>query len=384
MDIFASGYHESVNGDRINTMKDEDKTKKRLIEELKELREKTSAVKTVEAEHKNTLEALLESENLYKMIFESANDGIIIHDAEGHIFDVNQTMYKRLGYTKQELIKMSLNGLVTPEFAEKITERMSTLKKDGVAIFESADIRKDGTVMPVEVNARFINYKGQKIILSVVRDINERKLAEDLIMSTYRENEIIRDEIKRQAIFDHEIISRILEFLHKKLEKETIKTDLQAVKNRIKTIDFIKRRLYNSPSLLRINISNPIEKLISYSYSLYCAGIKNIRVKREIQDVNLDLDKAIPCALIINELLSNSLKHAFPNDLKGEIVISLNKSECGTQILHFKDNGIGFPETIDFRNTTTLGMQIVMNLVDQLDGEIEIRRKPGTEFILQF
>jgi len=365
-------------------MKDQNKTKERLIEELHDLRQKVAKSEKFESEHKNVTDALLESESSYRMIFESANDGIIIHDTEGHIFDVNQTMYKRLGYTKQEIIKLSLKGLVTPEFAEKITKRMGTLKKEGVAIFESADRRKDGTVMPVEVNARHINYKGHKLILSVVRDIHERKMAEDLIMSTYRENETIREEIKHQIRFDHEVFSRILEILQEQLEKETIMADIQAAENRVKTINFIKRKLYSSPSLLRIDISNPIEKLISYSFSLYCAGIKNIQVQRELQDARLDLHKAIPCALIINELLSNSLKHAFPDSSKGEIVISLSKAACGSQILHFKDNGKGFPESIDFRNTTTLGMQIVMNLVDQLDGEIEMRRKPGTEYILQF
>jgi PAS domain S-box-containing protein len=240
-------------------MKNTKESRERLLEEIK---------------------ILLESENLYRMIFESANDGIIIHDAEGHILDVNQTMYKRLGYTKQEIIKLSLKGLVTPEFAGKIRERMGTLKKEGVAIFESADRRKDGTVMPVEVNARYIEYKGHKLILSVVRDINERKLAEDLIMTTYRENEIIRDEIIRQVKLDDEIFSRILEFLPGKLKKVQTDVDIQAVKNRIKTINFIKRTLYSSPSFLRINVANPIEKLIGYSFSLYCAGIKNIKIHR--------------------------------------------------------------------------------------------------------
>lgn len=365
-------------------MKDHNKTKERLIEELHDLRQQIAKSDKFESEHKNVTDALLESENLYRMIFESANDGIIIHDAEGHIFDVNQTMYKRLGYSKQEIIKLSLKGLVTPEFAEKIKERTATLKKEGVAIFESADRRKDGTVMPVEVNARHINYRGHKLILSVVRDIHERKMAEDLIMSTYRENETIREEIKRQVRFDHEVFSRSLEIIYERLEKETIMTNMQAAQNRLKTVNFIKKSVYNSPSLLRIDISNPIEKLISYSFSLYCAGIKNIRVQRKLQDTRLDLHKAIPCALIINELLSNSLKHAFSDGSKGEIVISLSKAGCGSQILHFKDNGKGFPESIDFRNTTTLGMQIVMNLVDQLDGEIEMRRKEGTEYVLQF
>jgi PAS domain S-box-containing protein len=320
-----------MHGDRINTMKDNDKTKERLIKELK---------------------ILLESEDTYRMIFESANDGIIIHDTEGNIFEVNQTMYNKLGYSKQEIIKLSLKGLVAPEYAMKIKERMDLLKKDGVAIFESADRRKDGTVMSVEVSARYINYKGQKLILSLVRDINERKIAEDLIMSTYRENETLIDEIKRQA--------------------------------RFYPIDFIKKRLYRSPSLLRIDISGPIKKLVSYSFSLYRVGLKNIQVKREIHDARLDLEKAISCALIINELLSNSLKHAFPDDRKGEIVINLRKAPCGGHILRFHDNGTGFPDKIDFRKTSTLGMQLVMDLVDQLDGEIEMRRNQGTEFIVQF
>lgn len=350
-----------MDGDGINTMKD--KTKEHLIEELK---------------------ILLESEDTYRMIFESANDGIIIHDTEGNIFEVNQTMYNRLGYSKQEIMKLSLKGLVAPEYAMKIKERMDLLKKDGVAIFESADRRKEGTVMSVEVSARYINYKGQKLILSLVRDINERKIAEDLIMSTYRENETLIDEIKRQARFYHDVFSRILEFLHKNPERETIKANIEDAQNRIKAIDFIKKRLYRSPSLLRIDISGPIKKLVSYSFSLYRVGLKNIQVKREIHDARLDLEKAISCALIINELLSNSLKHAFPDDRKGEIVINLRKAPCGGHILRFHDNGTGFPDKIDFRKTSTLGMQLVMDLVDQLDGEIEMRRNQGTEFIVQF
>jgi two-component sensor histidine kinase len=124
--------------------------------------------------------------------------------------------------------------------------------------------------------------------------------------------------------------------------------------------------------------------LIAYSFSLYCAGVKNIQVQRKIQDVTFDLEKALASTLIINELLSNALRHAFPDDTNGKIIISLNKATCGTQILHFKDNGIGFPRNIDFRRTTTLGMQIVMKLVEQLDGAIEMRRKSGTEYIVEY
>ncbi len=365
-------------------MRNHDQTKARLLEELKGLRQKVKKSEKIELEHKTITEALLESENLYRMIFESANDGIIIHDAKGRIFDVNQTMYKRLGYTKQELLKMSLKDLVTPEFAKKVKDRVSRLKEEGVAIFESADQRKDGTAMPVEVSARYIDYKGQKLILSIVRDIHERKLAEDLIMSTYQEKEIVLEEIKRHTKVDQEIFLRILEqgfsAFTKKQEAESIKN----ARNRIKSMTFIKERMYRTPSVSKIDLAEPIKQLVRFMSSLYPAGIKKIQIQTEIQNTSLDLARAITLSLIINELLSNSLKHAFPDDRKGEIIINLRKAECGTQILHFRDNGIGFPDTLDFRKTSTLGLQLVMDLVDQLDGEIELRRSEGTEFIVQF
>ena len=125
--------------------------------------------------------ALKETEIRYRLVFDNINDGIIIHDASGRIFDVNQTMYERLGYTKAEMLEMTLPDLVSPEFTEKIKPRIKQLQEQGVAIFESADKRKDGTYMPVEISTRYVDYKGKKLIQSVVRDIQERKMAESLI-----------------------------------------------------------------------------------------------------------------------------------------------------------------------------------------------------------
>ena len=333
---------------------------------------------------KEELKILLESENLYRMIFESANDGIIIHDEEGHIFDVNQTMYKRLGYTKQEIIKLSLKGLVTPEFAGKIRERMVTLKKDGVAIFESADRRKDGTAMPVEVNARYIDYKGHRLILSVVRDIQERKLAEDLIMSTLQEKDILLKEIKRQTTFDLDVFSRILERLSGSREENSLVENTQNAKNRIKSMAYIKERVYSYPSISKIDFAELTTKLIRFVSALYPIGTKNIHIKNDIQNIDLELVNAIPLALIINEFLSNTLKHGYNDSNEGVVTIKLSKENNGKHVLRFIDDGIGFPDTLDFRKTSTLGMQLVMELVGHLNGNIELGTHEGTEFIVEF
>ncbi|MGD9344985.1 MAG: PAS domain S-box protein [Candidatus Aminicenantes bacterium] len=365
-------------------MKNETKTKERLIQELQDFHQKVVQIERLKAEHKNVTKALLESENLYKMIFESANDGIIIHDTEGRIFDVNRTMYKRLGFTKQELLKMSLKDLVTHEFSKRVSERMSLLKKEGVAIFESADRRKDGTVMPVEVSARYVDYKGQKVILSIVRDIHERKLAEDLILSALQEKDILLKEINRQIRFDLEIFFRMMEKLSRTKEEHSPVKAAQEIQSRIKTIAYIKERLYSFPSLSKIDFAEFTTRLVRFVSTLYPSREKGVNITNKVQNIYLDIVKAIPLALIINEMLSNSLKHAFHGNNKGKIIIEIRKKENGKYILRFFDNGIGFPKSFDFKNTATIGMQIVNDLVDQLHGKIELNTDKGTEFMVQF
>jgi len=103
-----------------------------------------------------------------------------------------------------------------------------------------------------------------------------------------------------------------------------------------------------------------------------------------VGDVFLDINRAIPCGLIINELVSNSLKHAFPDGRRGEIAVKMDKNKRGKYLLLVKDTGIGFPEGVDFHQTETLGMQLVTDLVRQLDGNIKLKRDEGTEFRIVF
>ncbi len=130
---------------------------------------------------KRAEEALQHSEEKFRTLFESATDAIEIIDMQGNFIDVNRTAYERLGYTKEELLSMHLSRLDHPDFAEKIPERMEHLKKHGWCVCESAHLRKDGTYMPVEINARIMNLNGKQVFLSTVRDITERKNAEETI-----------------------------------------------------------------------------------------------------------------------------------------------------------------------------------------------------------
>jgi len=146
-------------------------------------------------ERKRSEKALYESEKKYRDMFESATDSIFILDLEGNFIDVNSIAYTRLGYSKNEMLSMHISQLDPPEFAAKVPERMAQLRDHGFAIFDSAHLRKDGTVMPVEINARLYDYDGKKAYLSFIRDITERKKAEHNLQKAEQEIRTIYNSI---------------------------------------------------------------------------------------------------------------------------------------------------------------------------------------------
>ncbi len=337
-----------------------------------------------DALHTEIQEALLESENRYRMIFDNINDGIIIHDAEGNIFDVNQTMYKRLGYTKAEMIKMSLNDLVAPEFAHNIGVHVKTLKEQGVAIFESGDKRKDGTYMPVEISARTVDYKGKKLIQSVVRDIQERTLAEELISANLREKEALLEEIQTRTKFDNHVFSMILEQLIKIDDLRTLENSFENQRKRLLTLRFIQNKIYQHKNPLRVNFCGVIQSLASYVYNFYPLRDIAIDIQVNCENESFDMPTSMNCAQIVSELLSNALRHGFEGQKQGTIELDFLTSQNGKQIVRVADSGVGFPKELDLFNTQTIGLQVVTTLVEKLSGEIHLDRKTGTAIQIEF
>lgn len=172
-------------------MRDETKTKKQLINELVELRKQTEKLKNI-ADRKKTEEKLYASEKKFRTLFNSANDAIAIHDIDGHFLEVNETICKRLGYSYEELINMTPMDIDTSENAARVRERIEELLQRKYLIFETAHVCRDGTVIPVEVSSRIIDYNGVPAVLSIARDITERKNAEEkLLLANERLNYLL-------------------------------------------------------------------------------------------------------------------------------------------------------------------------------------------------
>jgi PAS domain S-box-containing protein len=217
------------------------------------------------------------------------------------------------------------------------------------------------------------------IIIS--QDITKLKQAERQIKASLREKEILLQEIHHRVKNNMQVISSILNLQSRSIKSKKALEIFKSSQDRVRSMALIHERLYQSKDFTKVDFSGYVQSLAGYLFSSYGIGSDAIRLAMDIKDISLGLSTAIPCGLIINELVSNSLKHAFPNRKKGEIKIALhplNENEIG---LIVSDNGIGLPNKTNFRKTKSLGLHLVTILAeDQLQGEIKLDRTKGTSF----
>jgi PAS domain S-box-containing protein len=237
---------------------------------------------------------------------------------------------------------------------------------------------------------RWINALGQadyneegipRWMTGVCIDITERKKAEDETKKSLEEKELLLREIHHRVKNNLQIIASLLNLQESCVKGEELNI-LKESELRVKSMAIIHEKVYQSTNLTDVNFKEYIEKLV-YDI-LYTYGIPKgeIQINLNIEDINLNIDTAIPLGLIINELINNSVKYAFPED-KGTITINMKPNNEETELI-ITDDGIGLPKDINLENSTTLGLQLVNNLTNQIDGHIEIDRSHGTKFKITF
>ncbi|MFC2157383.1 PAS domain S-box protein [Acidobacteriota bacterium] len=353
------------------------------MNELDDLRERIFNLEKQVGEKDQIITSLKDAENRYRMIFDNANDGIILHELNGRIIDVNETMYKRLGFTKKQMLGMNLEHFVVPDHASLIEERTRKLEEDGFAIFQSGDRRKDGSVIPVEISARIVNFQGKRICQSVVRDVSYRKMAEDLVQSTREEKEVLLGVLRWRSRYCAWFHGRLLEYMSVLKDQLAISGLLQAVNSRIQTMVFIEDKIYRSLNFKVVGLAPVIQSLTAYLHSHCRVGIKNIRIEQHLDGMCLDIKRTILCSLLINELVSNGLLHAFSDDSGGKIEVRMQRDEQD-YLLTVKDNGIGLPNGFELKKQDSMGMWVIRELADNLDGKLHVESHSGTEVSIRF
>ncbi len=223
----------------------------------------------------------------------------------------------------------------------------------------------------------------------LMREINERKQAEEEIRASLEEKKILLDEIQQRIQNSLQIIINIIDGEYYQNGCKNSKDFNQEIENRAKAVELINEMLDQSEDFAMIDFSCYIRKLTDYLYTYYEVDPSLIKLEMDIEGIPLDIDVAIPCGLIINELVINSLKHAFPKSLnefkgqKGKICVSLHSGNKNT-LLTIADNGISLPEDFEFQKSTSSGFRLVNKLVNQLNGKIELDKTNGTKFRVIF
>jgi PAS domain S-box-containing protein len=215
-------------------------------------------------------------------------------------------------------------------------------------------------------------------------EIGERMLAEERIQASLEEKVVLLQEIHHRVKNNLQVISSLLNLQARGIDDDRTLEVLQESQNRVRSMALIHEKLYRTEDLSRIDLGEYVESLTAYLARSYAkrAGSADIRVDAE--RVLLEIDAAVPCGLIVNELVSNALKHAFSDGRRGQIEVGIHAD--GDRLVHLSvgDNGVGFPSEVDFRHSTSLGLQLVNTLVAQLEGTIELDTTQGTAFAITF
>lgn len=217
-------------------------------------------------------------------------------------------------------------------------------------------------------------------------EIVQRQKAQHQAESSLRERELLLKEIHHRVKNNMQIVSSLLRLQARRLDDPGILEIINDSRSRIGAIALVHKALYGPGNLSSVSLQEYIKELTSQLLDFYAEGQDRIALVTEVEPITLNIETATPCGLIINELVTNSFKYAFPGERKGEISVTLKRNDQGGgYLLRVADNGVGLPAGFDIRSSDTLGLQLVVNLAEQqLQGKLEVFGNGGTIFIIVF
>jgi PAS domain S-box-containing protein len=328
----------------------------------------------------------MKAEEKYRAIYSQAWDGIVLISPDtGRIVDCNASFEELCGKPLNELREMKIWEIRPREKQEAAKKKFHEVVRDMEGSSSELEFEQpDGTIIPIEFVSKVIEIGRERYIQSISRDITERKRSIEKIEQSLMEKEVLLKEVHHRVKNNLQVIMSLLQLQSKSIDDEEITRLFTESKNRVRSMALVHEKLYQSEDFTRIDVEDYLRSLVSDIMASYDASTDRIGFHFETGGASIDLDSLIPCGLIINELASNSIKHAFAGDRRGKINISLKALGEGELELRVSDDGTGLPEGFDAKNASSLGMLIVNALARQLDGVLEIKSPPGTDIRVKF
>jgi PAS domain S-box-containing protein len=307
---------------------------------------------------------------------------LFVRREDGRILEANAAAVQAYGYARDELLALSVRDIRAPETRDLVAEQMAQADAGGT-LFETVHQRKDGSAFPVEVSAQGATIGGVRALISIVRDITERKRAQAELSAALRHREALLKEIHHRVKNNLQVISSLLRLQAASLDDSRLRELLADSQRRVRAMALIHEQLYRSSDLARIDFEGYVLNLVSFLRRSSAPAGANPEIQVAIEEVSLGMEQAMPLGLLVNELVSNSLKHAFPPGARAEgreISIAARRHPPDTLTLTVGDNGVGLPDEVDIEHSSSMGLQLVRSFVVQLQGQLAVRRKPGTAF----
>lgn len=339
-------------------------------------------------QNKQAEDALRESEMKYRDLVELLPLSVFETDEEGNYTFANPAAFETFGYTPEDIAKgKSIMEVVIPEDQMRVVENFRRVAKgEELGGIEYTVMKKEGSIHTIIVYADAIIRENKfRGIRGVIVDISELKESENKLKALLDEKELLIKEVHHRVKNNMQIISSLLSLQKNFVDDEEAVNLLQESQNRVKSMAMIHEKLYQSNDLIHINIAEYIKNLVYDLFNSYAIKKEQIKLHIEVEEISLGIETAVPLGIIISELISNSLKHAFPNGEKGEVYVRLKTLDNnGTYELRISDDGVGSPEKANNQETNTLGLQLVNTLTKQLNGFTKLNRECGTEFTIIF
>lgn len=354
-------------------MKEKDIKEQWFIDELEKLCRRLEGKKKSGAVFKRIDKGILDdTEKPFRQV-DRQNDGIAIIQ-DGLIKFVNPGSAAKSGDTMSAYVLFKVLELYRKYIAGgEVTSNV-----------ELEILNKKGEKNFLKLNMNLIPYRGKLAELIIIHDVTGSKELEEKLILSLKEKEAMMRELHHRVKNNMQIISSLLRLQSRHLKNQKIIEMFRASQTRIRSMALVHEKLYISENLARINFVRYIENLGAYLFHSYKVDMSRVKFIVNAEDIFLEIKTAIPLGLIVNELVSNSLRHAFPDGRKGEIAVSIRFNKRSEIILEVSDTGVGVTEKWDFHRAKTLGMQLVADLVKQIDGAIELKRDRGTAFTVSF
>ena len=340
-------------------------------------------------ERRESEEELRRSEELFRRLVEGVTDyAIYMLDPHGRVLTWNRGAERIKGYCGEEILGMHISCFYGPEDRRRglPESALETARAEGRFEEDGWRVRKDGSPFwaTVLITAMYTDEGGLRGFSKVTRDISERKRAEEALKASLADKDVLMRELAHRTKNNMQVIGSLLGLQAAVSADDAFARAVSETQDRIRAMALVHENLYQSHNIASLNMKDYVEDLMDSLIRAHKVRGKAIQSRLDTEDLFFSIDAALPCGLIINELVSNSLKHAFPEGKCGSLFLSLRR--VGEKVeLRYRDDGRGLPRDLDLSRIKSLGLKLVYNLsVRQLRGTMEVRRDPVSEFVFTF